>query len=279
MRNSDTLQSSQPGFILSARCSRAEVGERPTERCGSYGLLSTPEGALRLRRGFLAEANALKSSLRMNNYKNGSRLMEQTADKTHHLAPEEWVERYGDCLFRHACARVSQPEVAEDLVQEALIAAWKSRAEFGGRASEKTWLMRILRNKIADYYRKQRLKLEATDLDALQELEEQQFENGWSGTHWQKGTAPRTWANPRQSLERAEFWKVVYECTSKLPGKVAQVFLLREVDDLASDEICRELNIKPSHLFVLTHRARLALRRCLELRWFRNERATVVKPT
>ena len=194
-------------------------------------------------------------------------------------APDQWVHRYGDCLFRHAQARVGQREVAEDLVQDVFVAAWKSRDQFAGRSSEKTWLMRILRNKIVDYYRRRRIEMEIGETDELRDLEEKQFHSGWNGTHWRKGAAPRSWANPRQCLERLEFWNVVEECTSKLPRTTAQVFLLREMDGMASEEICCELNVKPAHFFVLIHRARLALRRCLEVNWFRNKSSTVSDAT
>jgi len=212
----------------------------------------------------------------MSDNKNNSWPVVEPVDEPARPVPEEWVQRYGDCLFRHAQARVGQREVAEDLVQDVFVAAWKSREQFAGRASEKTWLLGILRNKIVDYYRKRRIEL---DLDELHEFEEKQFESAWNGVHWHKAAAPKSWPNPRQSLERLEFWKVLHECTSKLPPTTARVFLLRELDDMASNEICRELNIKPSHLFVLTHRARLALRRCLELNWFRNERSKPSRAT
>lgn len=190
------------------------------------------------------------------------------------ISPEEWVERHGDSLYREALARVGQREAAEDLVQEVLVAAWQAREGFRGRASEKTWLMRILRNKIADHYRRQRLKVDLADSEALAELEESQFRGGgFGGVHWHKANAPGRWANPRQSLEQAEFWRTIHECTAKLPEKVARVFLLREVGQWESEDICRELDVKQSHLFVLLHRARLALRRCLELNWFRGDRA------
>ena len=68
--------------------------------------------------------------------------------------PERWVDEHGDCLYRYALVRVRVPEVAEDLVQETLLAALRSREKFGGRSSERSWLVGILKNKIVDYYRK-----------------------------------------------------------------------------------------------------------------------------
>ena len=188
------------------------------------------------------------------------------------LDAEAWVERYGDLLFRQALFRVGRREVAEDLVQEVFLAAWKSRDQYAGRASEKTWLMQILRHKVADYYRRQTPE-ERGEFGDLEQFERSQFqEGGWQGAHWAAGATPKPWMLPWQRLERAEFWQAVSDCTGRLPPKVARIFLLRDVDELETDEICSALGIKTAHLFVLLHRARLAMRRCLELNWFRRRK-------
>lgn len=187
------------------------------------------------------------------------------------INPEDWVGEHGDYLLRHALSRVGDPETAKDLVQETFLAAWRSADRYAGRASERTWLLRILRNKIADHYRKRIPELGLNDIEALSEMEEKQFAAAGLGSKsWAPSAAPENWRDAGQSLERAEFWAVVHACAGKLPRKIAQVFLLREVDGWESPEICRELNIKQNHLGVLLHRARLALRRCLELNWFKD---------
>jgi len=187
----------------------------------------------------------------------------------HGLDPERWVEEHCDGLFRYALARVSDPDTAKDLVQETLLAAWKSSPGFDGRASERTWIMRIMRNKIADHYRKRRPEFGVEDLNALAQLEEKQFtQSGFHKGAWAPGAAPGRWADAATSMEQSEFWEIVHQCTGKLPGKIASVFLLREVDGKSTDEICSTLQIKPNHLGVLLHRARLALRHCLELHWY-----------
>lgn len=151
------------------------------------------------------------------------------------------------------------------------VAAWQSVSRFAARASERTWLLSILRNKIADHYRQQRPEISSHDVEALAEVEEQQFNRNRLGSgHWKSGVAPARWADASQSIEQTEFWETLHGCTHKLPAQTAKVFLLRELDGWESPEICRELKIQPSHLFVMLHRARLALRRCLELNWFRD---------
>ena len=129
--------------------------------------------------------------------------------------------------------------------------------------------MGILRNKIADYHRRQRPEISSSDVEALAQLEEGQFAQSGSGKgHWISAVAPASWADGGRCVEQAEFWEIFHACAHKLPEQTARVFLLRELDGLEAPDICRELNISASNLFVMLHRARLALRRCLELNWF-----------
>lgn len=194
-----------------------------------------------------------------------------SSEQAQQTEPSRWVDEYGDLLFRFALVRVRRREVAEDLVQEALLAAWQSRHRFEGRSSQKTWLLQILRHKIVDYLRKASRAIEVADGDDLARLAEQQFASGSAGlTHWARNVAPRGWGQPAQSLENEEFWSTVHDCSERLPERAGRAFVLRDVDGLETEEICQLLGIKQSHLFVLLHRARLALRRCLELNWFRN---------
>jgi RNA polymerase sigma-70 factor (ECF subfamily) len=189
------------------------------------------------------------------------------------LAPEQWVERHGDYLFRHAQLRLRDPGAAEDLVQETFLAAWRSRNEFAGRSSERTWLLGILKHKIANFYRQQARQMETADGDALAELEAAQFKrSGFGGGHWSRPGAPGKWPNPARSLEQAEFWQVFHRCIGKLPENLARVFLLREMEECEAATICADLKITPANLFVMLHRARLGMRRCLEANWFAERR-------
>jgi len=187
---------------------------------------------------------------------------------------EKWVGAHGDKLYRQAVARVRNTAVAEDLVQETFVSAWKSRQSRQQTESESAWLLGILRNKIADYFRHRSRREAAWDPNTLAELENAQFSaGGWCGPHWLSATGPRGWWSTSASLQSRDFFRVLTECTEKLPDQVAHVFLLRELDGHETDHICRMLGIKSNHLFVLLHRARLALRRCLELHWFGREQS------
>jgi RNA polymerase sigma-70 factor (ECF subfamily) len=193
--------------------------------------------------------------------------------------PERWVERHGDCLFRHAHLRVRDPASAEDLVQETFLAAWRSRNQFAGRSSERTWLLGILKHKIANFYRQRGRQMEPADPDTLAELEASQFKCSLFGdAHWSRSGAPGRWPNPSKSLDQAEFWQILHQCLGKLPENLARAFLLREMEDCEAGTICEDLHITPSNLFVMLHRARLALRRCLELNWFKPGHAGSDRP-
>ena len=222
---------------------------------------------------------AMCSSVRLLLFNERSRLFAKMHVATHtagerpvtsSLNPERWVEDHCDELYRYALTRVSQPEIAKDLVQETFLAAWRSAENYSGKATERTWLFSIMRNKIVDHYRSQKPEFGVDDLSELAEFELKQFQQ--SGAHkgkWNSSVSPGSWSDSAHHLENAEFWDVVQECTGKLPPKAAAVFSMRELDGESCDAICTTLEINPNHLGVLLHRARLALRRCLEIHWFK----------
>ncbi len=181
--------------------------------------------------------------------------------------PRTWFERHGDYLYRFALARVRRAEAAEDLVQEALLAAWRNRAEFDGRSSERTWLTAILKRKAIDWLRNRvREQLREAEQPA-DRFADDLFDRrgGWK-------TAPDRWARDAvEPLDRAEFWATLHACMGKLPERMHAVFVLRYLDEAAADEVCRELGLTPSNLWVLLHRARLRMWWCLSKNWFGEE--------
>jgi RNA polymerase sigma-70 factor, ECF subfamily len=185
--------------------------------------------------------------------------------------PETWVDDHGDCLFRYAYSRLRDETLAEDIVQETLLSAIQSLNSYGGRSTERTWLTGILKHKIIDHYRKNSKNVQFTDDDNDLSATEHFFErpDAWDG-HWVIKLRPvDPEQSPEQVLERDEFWDVMNTCLSALPERVASVFTLREVDGLTSDEICDLLSLSPSNFWVIMHRARMQLRRCVEIKWFR----------
>jgi len=154
-------------------------------------------------------------------------------------------------------------DVAEDLVQETLLAAVKGADRFKGESSHRTWLIGILRRKIVDYFRRQsRQPSENLDVESLSE--EAIFSN--RGHLKNVSSWPR---DPSMSLEDAEFWGVFEDCNGKLPVTIASAFSLRVVDELGTQEVCKILEISATNLSVRLHRARLLLRECLENHWFK----------
>jgi RNA polymerase sigma-70 factor (ECF subfamily) len=183
--------------------------------------------------------------------------------------PERWVELHGDYLFKYAMMRLRDPAQAEDAVQETFLAALKGGKTFAGRSAEKSWLVGILKNKICDTYRRASRETPFTDLEFYSDEESDRFvAEGVLRGSWIHALGPREWPHPGESLDNEKFWQTYRECADKLPKNVAAVFNLREVDGIESKEICAMLNISENNLWVMLHRARMALRRCLETNWF-----------
>lgn len=185
--------------------------------------------------------------------------------------PIEWFELYGDYLFAFAQRRVREQTAAEDLVQETFLAAIQSNNSYAGKSSEKTWLTGILKHKIYDYFKKNNrqsdLTAEEADLSGYNYMFERKDE--WDG-HWNNKYAPADWdnANPLRNVEEGEFQIVFGSCLENLPERIANAFVMREVDDLSSAEICGVLQISTNNYWTMMHRARLHLRRCIEVNWF-----------
>lgn len=179
--------------------------------------------------------------------------------------PRNWVDRHGDFLYRYALLRLGQSEAAEDLVQETFLAALRGREQFQGASSERTWLAGILKHKIIDHLRRKHRERPVSGLGADEWTDELFDRNG----HWKK--APGSWTNPEAAIENAEFWNVFSRCLGKLPGRLAEAFSLREIDELKSSEVCELLAVSSANLSVMLHRARLRLWRCLGTNWFADE--------
>ena len=195
----------------------------------------------------------------------------QMSEQIIEFDPTVWVDAHGDYLFSFAVARVRDESAAEDLVQDTLLAAMQSRNAFDGRSAERTWLCGILKHKIIDHFRKSSREVELTDEEADMSAYEHMFQPDGPGIgHWTAIAKPVAWNDtPERVLEHAEFRVTLTNCLGKLPDRIANVFTLRELDGYESDEICEFLNISPNNLWVMMHRARLHLRRCIDLNWFK----------
>jgi RNA polymerase sigma-70 factor (ECF subfamily) len=194
--------------------------------------------------------------------------------------PTAWVDQHGDYLFRYAVFRLRDVAVAEDVVQETLLAALQAYQSFAGRGSERTWLVGILKHKIIDHFRRRSREtpFDPHEGESLEHHELFMQTGEWVG-HWvavvepdKAHLGPIEWnTNPAALLEQSEFWEVFNRCLSALPARIASAFTLREMDGLRSEEICEVLSISNSNLWVMLYRARTHLRHCIELNWFRRE--------
>lgn len=188
------------------------------------------------------------------------------------LEPQHWVERYGDYLYNYTIVRVNDREKAEDLVQETFLAGLKAKENFLGKSTERTWLISILKRKIIDTYRKQYASKESSMSEFEQDISDGDFyraEDPFRG-HWLEGKGPHSHSLlPEGEIEQAELMQIIQECISKLPPNLASAFVMKMIDEAESDEVCKELGITSSNLWVMLHRARLKMRECVESKWLR----------
>jgi len=175
------------------------------------------------------------------------------------LDPARWVDDHGDALYRYAVLRVRDPELAGDLVQDTLLSALRAREGFRGGSTLRTWLIGILKHKIIDHYRKHRVEVLSTDTSTENEGADLDHADRLLTT-WKEA--------PSRLVENREFWEVFQRCLGGLPEAHRRAFSLREFDGMSGEEICKVLEITPSNLWVILHRARAKLRRCLEINWF-----------
>jgi len=176
------------------------------------------------------------------------------------------LQKHRPQLVRFAMLQLRNATAAEDVVQETLLAALQSGASFGGQSSVKTWLVGILKHKIIDAIRKQSREQPLESGDDETDIEDLQNAVYRDDGHHRE--TPADWGNPESALEQRKFFEVLERCMDGLPKRTARVFMMREVMGLETDEICKDLGITSTNCWVLLYRARMALRECLQGRWF-----------
>lgn len=169
-------------------------------------------------------------------------------------------------MVQFATLQLNDDQLAEDIVQDALIGAYKNSSQFRGQSAFKSWIFAILKNKITDIIR-QRYKTPISSVldDTSDDPSEDFFDDK---EHWTNEAWPNAWNQPLEAVHNQQFWGVFEICLDQLPGDQARVFMMREFLGFESTEICQEATISTSNLHVLLHRARLRLRECLSTGWF-----------
>ena len=185
-------------------------------------------------------------------------------------APHRWTDRYGDELYNFALRRVRSSEEAEELVQETLLSALDALASFRGESSERTWLFLILRRKLIDHYRRQ---ARSPFVPLAASAEEAEFFRPEDG-HWREECYPQAWnVAADDALEQQDLRETMQHCQGKLPARHGAVFVLRYVEELSAEEVCQELSLTLANYWVMVHRTKLHLRKCLEKHWFGTEKS------
>ncbi len=181
------------------------------------------------------------------------------------LTPSKWVQSYADSLFGFAIARTGDRDIARDLVQETFLSALENRRTFRGESSERTWLFSILKNKIIDHYRRKGSERTVSVSGDAENADESYFFDEVG--HWKSTLLPTDWGSAPEEARSSEFLETLQKCLSRLTAQCRGVFTLKYIDEMESDEICKELAISPSNYWVIIHRAKLLLRNCLEKNW------------
>ena len=181
----------------------------------------------------------------------------------HTLEPDTWVDQYADYLYNYAIARINDPEIAKDLVQETFFAGLKSAKNYQGTATERTWLIAILKRKVIDYYRKINSKKGKAEV-RINYNSDAENEGDWL----EEQVADPNSVLENDFIENEELGLAIQDCISKLPQKQSAVFTMKTIRGLSTEDICNELGINPSNLWVMVHRARTALMGCLNENWF-----------
>lgn len=179
------------------------------------------------------------------------------------LQPDKWVELHADYLFNYAIGKVSDVEIAKDLVQETFIAGLNSANNFKGDAAERTWLIAILKRKVIDHYRKINSKKGKAEV-RIQYSDQTDAEGEWL----EERVADPFTKGGDQEIENEELGLAIQNCIDKLPKKQSRVFTMKTIQGMSTEDICKELGINPSNLWVMIHRARTSLMGCLNQSWF-----------
>jgi RNA polymerase sigma-70 factor, ECF subfamily len=171
-------------------------------------------------------------------------------------------------LLTYAMYKLRDSDLANDAVQDTLLAAMQGKDKFAGRSSLRTWLVSILRNKIYDLTATRRMEIPVDTIEAEADDDggsEGPFDSRGS---WLPSARPQAWGNPEATMEQKQFWNTFQDCLKGMPARLQEVFVLREVMGEPIDAICKNLGISQTNCSVMLYRARMRLRPCLQMNWY-----------
>jgi RNA polymerase sigma-70 factor (ECF subfamily) len=168
-------------------------------------------------------------------------------------------------LLRHARFAVHDDSLAEDLVQDTLIAVVEQHATRRGDASLVTWATAILKNKVADWYRsphRKRMVQFKADEDSIGDAIDALYDADGAYTE-----AVPAWQQPDNRTEQKQMMTVLDRCLACLPRQTGRVFMMREWLGFETAEICQRAGVSADNCRMILHRARMALRACMQRDW------------
>ena len=181
--------------------------------------------------------------------------------ETRTIDPNQWVDKYSDYLFNYTIARVNDRELANDLVSETFLAGLKSMKNFKGEASERTWLISILKRKIIDHYRRKNSTKAKAEIKFT-------YPDQQDGNRLEEQIADLSGRTAQQIMENEELGQAIIDCLSQLNERQAAIFKMKTLENTDTQTVCNEFGITASNLWVIIHRTRSALADCLEKNWF-----------
>ncbi|MEO5501457.1 MAG: sigma-70 family RNA polymerase sigma factor [Ginsengibacter sp.] len=183
---------------------------------------------------------------------------------------KSWVEAYSDKMYSWALYKTNNKETSEDLVQQTFMIAYQSFDKFEDRSNPKTWLFGILNHKIADHFRKIYRNPVINESDRNPEAGKDFLDTFFDADgSWIKEQRPKPWPEDAHLFDNADFIKIMHSCMNKLPSNWFAVINLKYLEEKKGDLICQELEITPTNFWQILHRAKLQLRKCLEIHWFK----------
>lgn len=174
---------------------------------------------------------------------------------------ERWIADHGDALWRFCLMRTRSRDVAEEVFQETILASIDRVSSFGGRSTERTWLLSIASHKIADHFRRLARDRRAAGSGS------DSVSHGAASTFREDGcwaSIPSPWQNPADESERSAQIAALRACLDKLGPGMSDAVWLRDILGVPSEEICEALGVTATNLWTRLHRARTALRDCVQ---------------
>ena len=156
----------------------------------------------------------------------------------------EIITEHSDYLLAFAMTKVQDIDLAKDLVQDALVAALTKLESFEKRSSLRTWLTSILNRKIIDYWR----KAETRYTDNISSY----FDS--SSRHWLDNSLKHAdLSTVEDQIINEESRVDLFNCIGELPSKWKGIVVAKYLEDLDTEEICKEYDVTPSNLWVIMH--------------------------